>query len=362
MPLTAGIIGTGGVAGMGLLGIHDEETIGHEKVDASHAGGYGKSDRVELVAVADIDEEKLTRFGEVWDVPEADRYPGHEAMLEARDLDVVSVATPTSLHHEHTVAAARSAANPDAIWCEKPIATSVGDAEEMIDVCAETDTELVINHTSRFTHNIQQVRTLIREENLLGDVHSANAMFRMELMRNSTHLLDTLVYLLDTRASEVSGYITGNNEAVDALGADAEVDDAGGGGMIVTEDGAFVTVDCTVPREDSTYSYHFVGTEGRLQINIADGEWRYWRLADGGHVEEELSGLRFGENEYAKGFANAVEHLADLIEGDAANLSPGEDGLRSLEIIVAFYVSEYTGSRVSLPLERPLRDIDIRSW
>jgi predicted dehydrogenase len=362
MPLTAGLIGTGGVAGMGLLGMHDEETIGHEKVDASHAGGYGKSDRVELVAVADIDEEKLTRFGEVWDVPEADRYLGHEAMLEARDLDVVSVATPTSLHHEHTVAAARSAADPDAIWCEKPIATSVGDAEEMIDVCAETDTELVINHTSRFTHNIQQVRTLIREENLLGDVHSANAMFRMELMRNSTHLLDTLVYLLDTRASEVSGYITGNNEAVDALDADAEVDDAGGGGMIVTEDGAFVTVDCTVPREDSTYSYHFVGTEGRLQINIADGEWRYWRLADGGHVEEELPGLRFGENEYAKGFANAVEHLADLIEGDAANLSPGEDGLRSLEIIVAFYVSEYTGSRVSLPLERPLRDVDIRSW
>ena len=204
---------------MGLLGMHDEETIGHEKVDASHAGGYEKSDRVDVVAVADIDEEKLTRFGEVWDVPEADRYPGHEAMLEARDLDVVSVATPTSLHHEHTVAAARSAADPDAIWCEKPIATSVGDAEEMIDVCAETDTELVINHTSRFTHNIQQVRTLIREENLLGDVHSANAMFRMELMRNSTHLLDTLVYLLDTRASEVSGYITGNNEAVDGIGS-----------------------------------------------------------------------------------------------------------------------------------------------
>ncbi len=362
MTITAGIIGTGGVAGMGLLGMHDEETIGHERVDASHAGGYETSDRVDLVAVADIDEEKLDRFGEVWNIPEAERYVGHEAMLESHDLDIVSVATPTSLHHEHTVVAAESAANPDAIWCEKPIASSVGDAEEMIDVCAETNTELVINHTSRFTHNIQQVRTLIREKNLLGHVHSANAMFRMELMRNSTHLLDTLIYLLDTRASEVSGYITGENEAIDALDANADVDDAGGGGMIVTEDGAFVTVDCTVPREDSTYAYHLVGDEGRLQINIQEEEWRYWRLTDEGHVEEELSGLQFDENDYAKGFANAVDHLADLVEGTATNRSPGEDGLRSLEIIVGFYISEYTGSRVSLPLERPLRDVEIRSW
>ena len=156
MALTAGIIGAGGVAGMGLLGMHDPETIGTEPVDASHAGGYARSDRVELVAVADTDAETLDRFGDVWSIPEAERYVGHEAMLASRDLDIVSVATPTSLHRQHTVAATRSAADPDAIWCEKPIASGVGDAEEMIDVCAETDTELLINHTSRFTHNIQR--------------------------------------------------------------------------------------------------------------------------------------------------------------------------------------------------------------
>jgi hypothetical protein len=36
----AGIIGTGGIAGMSILGMHDEEAIGKEKIDASHAGGY----------------------------------------------------------------------------------------------------------------------------------------------------------------------------------------------------------------------------------------------------------------------------------------------------------------------------------
>jgi len=347
---------------MGLLGMHDEESIGTERVDASHAGGYARSSRVDLVAVADVDEERLAQFGDLWNVPEADRYASHATMLEACDLDVVSVCTPTSMHAEHTVAAAQSAADPSVVWCEKPVASSVADAEEMIAVCEETGTDLVVNHTSRFTHNVDQVRTLIQEENLLGTVHSANAMFRMELMRNSTHLLDTLVYLLDTRARAVSGYVTGENGAVEALDADAEVDDAGGGGMVITEDDAFVTVDCTSPRASSTYCYHLVGDRGRLQINVFDEEWRYWRLTDEGHVEENLPGLRFEGNEYANGFANAVEHCADLVEGEATNRSPGRDGLRSLEIIVGFYISEYTGSRVEIPLDRPLRDVEIRSW
>ena len=40
MTYRAGIIGTGGIAGMGILGMHDEERIGTEKIEASHAGGY----------------------------------------------------------------------------------------------------------------------------------------------------------------------------------------------------------------------------------------------------------------------------------------------------------------------------------
>jgi predicted dehydrogenase len=347
---------------MGLLGMHDPETIGTEPADASHAGGYAQSDRVELVAVADTDAETLARFGDVWEIPEAGRYTDHEAMLASRDLDVVSVATPTSSHREHTVAAAQSAADPAAVWCEKPIAASVGDAEAMIDACGATDTELLVNHTSRFTHNIQQVRTLVREEDLLGTVYSAHATFRMELMRNATHPLDTLVYLLGMQADTVTGHVTGENNAVDALDASVDVDDAGGGGMIVTEDGAFVTLDCTVPRDSSTYAYHVIGEEGRLRFNLAEGEWRYWRSTDGGHTEEDLPGLTAGGNAYAESFAGAVDHLADLVEGDATNRSPGREALRSLEIIVALYVSAYTGSRVSLPLERPFWNVEIRSW
>ncbi len=365
MAYRAGIIGTGGIAGMGILGMHDEEDIGKKKVRASHAGGYRATDDIELVAVADVDEDKLARFGEAWEIPADRQYVGHDAMLAAEDLDVVSVCTPSFLHHRHTVDAARSAADPDVVWCEKPIAASVTDAEEMIDVCEETDTELVINHSFRFTDKLQQLASLIHNEDILGEVHSVSTQFRMELMRNSTHLLDTLVYLLDARASRVSGHITGENEAMDSLGAEADVDDAAGGGFALMDDGTFATIDCTIPRNDSSMMLHFIGSEGKVYMNNDDGEWRYWRLEDGEHTEQALPGIEGAwtwDDDYQDSFANAATHVQALLDGEAENQSTGEEARRSLEIIVGFYVSHYTGSQVDIPLERPLRDIEISSW
>ncbi len=350
---------------MGILGMHDEEAIGNEKIDASHAGGYASTEEIELVAVADVDEAQLATFGEAWDVPPDRRYVGHEAMLAREDLDVVSICTPSFLHHEHTIDAARSAADPAVIWCEKPIASRVSAAEEMIDVCAETDTELIVNHSFRFTDKLQQLEHLINRRDLLGEIQSVSAQYRMELMRNSTHVLDTLVYLLDARAEQVSGYITGENEAIDSLDAAADIDDAGGGGHVVMDDGSFVTVDCTIPRELSSMTLNFIGSEGKLYLNNDDGEWRYWSLEDGEHVEQSLPGINGAwtwEDDYKRSFANAADHIQDVLNGEEANYSPGIEATRSLEIIVAFYVSHYTGSSVSVPLESPLREIPITSW
>ncbi|WP_254271342.1 Gfo/Idh/MocA family protein [Haloarcula marina] len=365
MTYRAGIIGTGGIAGMGILGMHDAEDIGKKKVRASHAGGIDAADGIELAAVADVDEEKLDRFGEAWDIPPENRYVGHEAMLDAEDLDVVSVCTPSYLHAAHVVDAARSAADPSLVWCEKPIASAVSDAEEMVDVCDETDTELLVNHSFRFTTKLQQLRDLVQEEDIIGDVLSVSTQFRMELLRNSTHLLDTLVYLLDDRASKVAGHITGENEAVESLEAAERVDDAGGGGFVVMDDGAFVTIDCTIPREPSSMTLNFIGTEGKLYLNNDDGEWRYWRLEDGDHVEDSLPGIEGAwtwDEDYRDAFANAASDIVSVLDGEMDNPSTGEEATRSLEIIAAFYISHYTGGQVSIPLDRPLRDVNITSW
>lgn len=360
----AGIIGAGGIAGMGILGMHDESDIGKKKFRASHAGGYQEVDGIELAAVADLNPEKLQTFCSAWDIPTEHQYTNVEEMLEEEDLDVVSVCTPSMYHHEPVTTAAESQ-NPSVILCEKPIATSVADGEAMVQICQSNNVELVVNHSFRFTEKLQALHKLVVEDALIGNIHSVTANFRMELLRNSTHLLDTLIYLLDARAERVAGYITGENEAVTALDADRRVDDSGGGGFVVMDDGTFVTVDCTVPRAISSMSYQFIGDSGKLYLNNDDGEWRYWNLVDGDHVETPLPGIESAwtwESDYEAAFPNAVQHVVDLLDGRATNLSPGEDAVRSLEMIVAFYLSEYTGSQIAVPLESPLRDVTITSW
>lgn len=363
MTYRAGIIGAGGIAGMGILGMHPPEEIGHRKFSASHAGGYLETPGIELVAIADVDEEKLTRFGEAWDLAPDARFTDHRSMLESASLDVVSVATPTFLHHQHVLDAARYG-DPAVIWCEKPIASSVADAEAMIEVCQDEDVELVINHSFRFTDKLRRLRESIREDDLLGDVRSLFGAYRRELLRNSTHLLDTMIYLLDARAVSVSGYLNGENDAVDALDG-KPVDDQGGGGHAVLDDGAFATIDCTLARPVSSMSIQLIGTEGKVLLNNDDGEWRYWRLDDGSHVEEPLPGIDGAwtwEEDYRRAFPNAVERLVSLLDGEADNPSTGQEATRSLEIIVGFYISHFTGSDVSIPLDRPLREVTITSW
>jgi predicted dehydrogenase len=355
----AGILGTGGVAGLGTIGVHER---GSERPTASHAGGYEAVDGVELVAAADVNEEALTAFSDAWGVDPAHRYGDAESMLAAEDLDVVSVCTPGVFHHDHVISAAE--AGVDAVLCEKPVASSLAEAEEMITACDDAGTDLVVNYTLRFTEKFQRLRDHIQTGAALGEVRSVAVQSRMELMRNASHVFDLLAFLFDRDVDAVWGHVTGENESVVELSGDAGVDDAAGRAMVSLGE-THATVDCTIPRAASSISYQFVGTEGKLSIDLDAGEWRYWRLEDGSHVPAEMAGIDGAwtwDDDYEEGFANAVAHVVDRLDGSERTLSTGRDALASLETLVAVYVSQYTGSRVSLPLERPFRGFEIRSW
>lgn len=355
----AGIIGTGGVAGLGTIGVDDQDG---SRATASHAGGYDAADDIELVAAADVNDENLAAFCNTWDVPNDRMYGDHEAMLAAEDLDVVSVCTPALFHREHVVDAAE--AEVDAILCEKPIASSLGEATEMIEVCDATDTHLVVNYTLRFTEKFQQLRELVRSGEALGDVRSVAVQSRMELARNATHVLDLLVFLFDNEIDAVWGHVTGENESVETLSAADDIDDAAGRAMLSLGN-VQATVDCTSPRRASSISYQFLGTAGKLAVNLDEGEWRYWRLEGDEHAPAEMPGIDGAwtwDDDYERGFVNAVSHVRDRLDGNDRTVSTGRDATRSLEALVAIFISHYTDSRVSLPLERPFEDVEIRSW
>lgn len=357
MTYSAGIIGTG--------------------VGRRHAGAYEETG-VELRAVADIDEEALANFGDQWDVPEDRRYADYEAMVANEDLDVVSVCSPSFLHADHAVDVAHSAADPDVIWVEKPIATCVSDAETTIDAAEETDTEVVVNHISRFNYDDQVVKDAIAD-GLLGDILMINVHSARELMRNGTHSVDKLVYWLEASGDLVSGYLTDELYGLDyehhVLGED--YDDGGGAVFVQFDNGTLAKVDHTLPRQfgKSMGSTSIYGTEGVIKRDH-DGLSYFEYDEDRGYTEADLPGLNeefleevsSGEHKVFGGGAReymwvtAGQHIVDLLDGEVENMSPPEDATRALEILSGSFVSHYLGSHVSLPLERPLRDVDVVSW
>jgi predicted dehydrogenase len=355
MTYRAGIIGTGGVAGMGIYDGAAED-IDDDPEPASHAGGYAACEDIELVAVADVDEGALERFGRAWELPAAHRYLGHEAMLEAEDLDVVSVCTPSTLHRRHVEDAA-TLSGPDVVWCEKPIACSVGDAEAMVETCDDEDVELVVNHSWRFFRQNRAIKRAV-DDGLVGEVRSVVCGSPMELLRVGTHVVDFAVYLLDARAATVAGHVTGANQAAEHL-TDDDIDDAAAGGFAVLDDGTFLTYDGTTRRDEGRFHHRITGREGRL-VDAEDG-WRYWAATGDGHEERDPPTGEH-EDDHEQSFANAARHAVDLIEGRAENRSPGRQAVHTMEILVGFYASDMTGGRASVPLDRPLKELTITSW
>ncbi|WP_224337975.1 Gfo/Idh/MocA family protein [Haloprofundus halobius] len=116
-----------GLAGLGSLGVR----LGREFDSLSDA---------ELVAIADIDPEGLASAGREFDIPRRAQYREYETMVAEESLDAVAIATPNGLHYDQ----ATTALDRDLhVLCEKPLATTVEDAHDLL-VRAEASDRVVM--------------------------------------------------------------------------------------------------------------------------------------------------------------------------------------------------------------------------
>ena len=335
--------------------------VGVGGVGRRHLDAYRAVDGIDLVALADVDADLRAERGEEHGVPADRRYESHGAMLDAEDLDAVSVATPSHLHHRHVRDVVTADGGPEVVWGEKPVALNLADADDVVAVCEEEGVDLVVNHTRRFSEAFTSLREHL--DDLVGEVRSVQAQSGRELVRNGTHTVDLLHYLLGDEATRVGGFLTGEHGmgdgVEDALG---RYDDCGGAATVLFDGGTFATVDQTTPRALADHGLRLVGTGGKLYASLVGGPWQYWRLEDGEHVEATPPVPVESAWSVDAMFENAVAHQVDLLDGAATNRSPPAAAARTLEVLVAAFVSHYTGGFVDLPLAGPLRDVTITSW
>lgn len=132
-----------------------------------HASVYRLLANAELVGVVDSKPDKAAKMAEETG---AESFGSLGALLEGADPDVIDVCLPTYLHKEFTVTAAKAGKH---VMCEKPMALSLNDADEMIAACEQAGVYFMIGHCIRFWPEYVKLKE-IAESGTLGNLLSLN--------------------------------------------------------------------------------------------------------------------------------------------------------------------------------------------
>lgn len=141
--------------------------IGIGNMGQHHIRNYFEMPQVNLVTVCDVNEEKGEKLAKKYNCL---FYEDYKKMLTEQRIDAVSIAVPTSLHCRVACDVLDRGVN---VLLEKPIATNLVEAKNIINKAKERNLKLTIGHIERFNPAVQRIKKLITD-NRLGDIVSIN--------------------------------------------------------------------------------------------------------------------------------------------------------------------------------------------
>ena len=334
-----------GIIGCGRMGwlFNEDRLIGRP---VSHISAYKSNKRTKITALCDIDGKRLDAASRRYGVDNL--YTDYRQMLAREDLDIVSICTPTQTHAEVCLRAA--SAGVKAILCEKPIASSLDEAQKMIGACRKRGVRLAVNHTRVYDSSFLAVRDVL-EKKKIGDLIQTTAFATAGLLNGGTHLFSLLIKYFG-RPAGVSGSLIPDGST-----------DPGALGVVRFKSGIRCFTDCTF-RDYVLFGADIYGERGMIEIRERIGRDKTLRIFIGKKSAGE-SGMKELKPAYYKGpkrtppIANAVRNIVDALDGKEAVFCTGKDGKASLEIALAFHESSRKGGReIPLPLKnRRLRVI-----
>lgn len=321
-----------------------------------HLAAYERLDNAEVVAVCDARAELVAQALEQY--PNAKGYTDWREFLQHERLDVLSIVTNGPTHAPITIAAVESGVRR--ILCEKPMATSVRDAREMIRVCREHDARLAVCHARRWVRSYQNLRDTIAGGVIGVPCHFWSILGGGLFAGNGTHTMDLARMLTASNPVSVTG-------RVDQTGTPnprgSQFEDPGAFAVYWFANGMRLVIDMY---EDLgvTAPMAIVGSIGRISIDEPLARWEILaregedRAQPVGQYWLPLHAVPF-EAESLDMIAMLTEALRELL-GEGEISCTGEDGLATLEMVIGAHVSSgQGGAPVSLPLDVKYHLIDI---
>jgi predicted dehydrogenase len=323
----------------------------------NHVAGYLNSGRYDVVALADLNDTAMREMDAQFDI-NSTHYVDGRRMLEEEQLDVISIGTWHTGHAPWTIAAA--AYRPKAILCEKPMADTIGHAEQMLVACKRNGVKLVIGHQRRFLPAYTLAKELIAD-GAIGDVQLILSFGGQGLPNYSSHQTDMYRYFLSDDECE---WVMGNIERkTDQYERATRIEDCAVGvfqfargprALLLSDVTPLIYQGAQIFGAEGTIN---VDTNGLLLLNASTGGVWKEHKPDGKFFRVADEGDRF---EWLEAGAAQADELADWVEGKAeTHRGRGENGFKALEMIHAIYESARCHEKVILPMRTRLNPLDL---
>ena len=306
----------------------------------AHARGYQRVPGCRIVATTETDPEKSAQFAE--DFGAERMYTDYREMLEAEDLDLVSVCTWPTTHCDITVAAA--AKQPKGIMCEKPLAITLGQADRMLAACKANGVALATGYQHRWDAQAIQARNWI-DAGRIGDPVFFWGHCSLDLMNNGTHVLDLIHYFNADRPAEwVMGQIDCRSHTVgQANHPDMPAEDAGIGEIRYTNGlRATLELGAFAPK---AYQFHLLGTDGVIDVNVPGGP--PVRLLSSSGKGWDVPEIQQPVDATSR---KIIEFVKAVDQGREPDCS-GRIGRQLLEVLIGVFESSRRRALIELPVQ-----------
>lgn len=312
--------------------------IGLGRIAEHFMAGVRNSSNSRVVALVSGHRDKALRIAAEQGVPEDAiySYEDFDRIAGNANVDAVYVALPNSMHAEYTIRSAKAGKH---VLCEKPMSTSVADAEAMISACKKANVKLMIAYRCQYEPTNLKAVGLIRD-GALGQVQAIESAFGFNIgpgqwrldkkMAGGGPLLDVGIYCLNA-----CRYLTG--EEPEGIKAFASVIDHDGRFNEVEENVSWTMKfpSGIVAACNTTYGG---AMEGMFRVHGSKG-WLEAAPAfvyEGLHLRGEFSGTHLDEPNPARDpyqFQAEAEHFSHCVQNGLEPKTPGEEGLRDMRYI-----------------------------
>lgn len=335
--------------------------VGCGRVSKNHVLSIEKhASNAELVGVCDIDPLAL---GAATLATGVTGYSNYQEMLAKCNADAIIISTPSGLHAEMVIQAAQSGRH---VITEKPMATRWDDGKRMVQACDSAGVRLFVVKQNRRNSTLQLLKQAM-EQNRFGRIYMVNVNVfwtRPQAYYDSAKWRGTWEFDGGAFMNQASHYVDlldwliGPVESVQAYTAtlerNIEVEDTGVV-SIKWRSGALGSMNVTMLTypQNLEGSITIIGEKGTAKVGgVAVNEIQHWEFAEPHEDDIKVSQANYATTSvYGFGHPLYYENVMNALRGEAEAETDGREGLRSLELLIAIYLSARDGRRVSLPLE-----------